>query len=131
MRPVDTDTLATRSKEDVLRRNEISESVFEAEAPMLAKPATRCPGYAPDKMSSMTTVTVDDIQKDPLGYLRRVEAGETIVVVREDGPFAEIRPVASSAGAVRPAGLCAGEFVVPDDFDDPLPEDVLDRFEGR
>ncbi len=39
---VDTDTLATRSKEDVLRRNEISESFFEAEAPMLAKLATRC-----------------------------------------------------------------------------------------
>ncbi len=79
----------------------------------------------------MTTVTKDDIEKDPLGYLRRVEAGETIVVVREDGPFAEIRPVASGAGAVRPVGLCAGEFVVPEDFDDPLPEDVLDRFEGR
>ncbi len=25
----------------------------------------------------------------------------------------------------RPVGLCAGEFVVPDDFDDPLPENLL------
>jgi hypothetical protein len=24
---------------------------------------------------------------------------------------------------LRPIGLCAGEFVVPDDFDAPLPED--------
>lgn len=32
---------------------------------------------------------------------------------------------------LRPYGLCAGEFVVPDDFDDPLPSDVLDLFEGR
>lgn len=31
----------------------------------------------------------------------------------------------------RPFGLCAGEFTVPDDFDDPLPEQVLREFEGR
>jgi hypothetical protein len=31
----------------------------------------------------------------------------------------------------RPFGLCAGEFVVPDDFNDPLPDDTLDDFEGR
>lgn len=30
----------------------------------------------------------------------------------------------------RPIGLCAGEFQVPDDFDAPLPEDVIDRFEA-
>lgn len=31
----------------------------------------------------------------------------------------------------RPSGLCAGEFSVPDDFDDSLPEDVLSSFEER
>jgi hypothetical protein len=30
----------------------------------------------------------------------------------------------------RPYGLCAGEFAVPDDFDDPLPESVIVEFEG-
>ena len=30
----------------------------------------------------------------------------------------------------RPFGLCAGEFVTPDDFDDPLPTDILRDFEG-
>lgn len=79
----------------------------------------------------MVKVTVDDLGKDPLGYLRRVEAGETVIVVREHEPFAEIKPVVSEVETERPAALCAGEFVVPDDFDDPLPEDVLDRFEGR
>jgi len=32
--------------------------------------------------------------------------------------------------ATRPFGLCAGDFVVPDDFDEPLPEDILSAFEG-
>ncbi len=30
----------------------------------------------------------------------------------------------------RPFGLCQGEFTVPDDFNEPLPDDVLDLFEG-
>ncbi|RIK34659.1 MAG: prevent-host-death protein [Chloroflexi bacterium] len=30
----------------------------------------------------------------------------------------------------RPFGLSAGEFVVPDDFNDPLPEHILRDFEG-
>jgi hypothetical protein len=29
----------------------------------------------------------------------------------------------------RPFGLCAGEFTVPDDFDEPLPEIFLSAFE--
>ena len=29
----------------------------------------------------------------------------------------------------RPSGLCKGEFRVPDDFDEPLPEDLLRDFE--
>lgn len=85
----------------------------------------------PDKMSDMVTVTVDEIQKDLASYLRRVEDGETLVVVRADKPFAEIKPVDSGSRALRPAGLCAGEFVVPDDFDEPLPEDILSWFEGE
>ena len=36
-----------------------------------------------------------------------------------------------SQGLPRPVGLCAGEFIVPADFDDPLPPDILDAFEGR
>ncbi len=32
---------------------------------------------------------------------------------------------------LRPFGLCAGEFIVPEDFDAPLPEDILSAFEGK
>ena len=31
----------------------------------------------------------------------------------------------------RPYALAVGEFVVPDDFDAPLPEEILRDFEGR
>lgn len=45
-----------------------------------------------------------------------------------DTAFAEINP---AAAPLRPVGLCAGEFSVPDDFDVPLPEDVIREFEGE
>lgn len=31
----------------------------------------------------------------------------------------------------RPIGLAKGQFTVPDDFNAPLPEDVLQMFEGK
>lgn len=51
-------------------------------------------------------------------------------IVRSDKLIAELRPITSSK-QLRPFGLCAGEFTVPDDFDAPLPEDLLSAFEGK
>jgi antitoxin (DNA-binding transcriptional repressor) of toxin-antitoxin stability system len=79
----------------------------------------------------MTTVSILEIQRDPLGYLRRVEDGETLVVLRGEQPVAEIKPLAPPARQPRPFGLCAGQFTVPEDFDQPLPEGILQEFEGR
>ena len=75
----------------------------------------------------MVNITVDEIQRDPLKYLRQVEAGETLVISRLNQPIAELRPIGRSK-QLRPFGLCRGEFTVPDDFDDPLPEDLLSSF---
>lgn len=78
----------------------------------------------------MTTISLHEIQRDPLGYLRRVEEGETFVVLCDERPIAEIKPIATRPDQPRPFGLCAGQFTVPADFDQPLPEDVLKEFEG-
>ncbi len=78
----------------------------------------------------MLNVSIDEIERDPLKYLHQVEAGETLVIVRSDKPIAELRPIADSK-RLRPFGLCAGEFTIPDDFDAPLPEDILNAFEGK
>jgi len=82
------------------------------------------------------TINIDDIQRDFVECLHRVRAGETLLVLEADQPVAEIKPFrafelefAVGIGEPRPFGLCAGEFVVPDDFDAPLPEDILRDFE--
>jgi antitoxin (DNA-binding transcriptional repressor) of toxin-antitoxin stability system len=73
----------------------------------------------------MATITVDEIQRDFLSYLRRVQAGETLVILQADKPVAELKPVSTIKQELRPFGLCEGEFEVPDDFNDPLPEGYL------
>jgi antitoxin (DNA-binding transcriptional repressor) of toxin-antitoxin stability system len=75
-------------------------------------------------------VTVEEIEQHPSEYLHRVLEGETLVVFRDDRAVAEIRPLTASR-ELRPIGLARGQFVVPDDFDDPLPEDILAAFEGK
>jgi prevent-host-death family protein len=80
----------------------------------------------------MSTVSLQELQRDPDALLDRVEAGEHLVVVRGGRPVAELRPVpATQQPGSRPFGLCAGAFTVPDDFDAPLPEEILRDFEGR
>lgn len=79
----------------------------------------------------MSTISVQDIQRDPLGCLRRVEEGETLVIVRDERPVAEIKPIPLPIPQPRPFGLCRGQFTVPDDFDQALPDEILKEFEGR
>ncbi len=81
-------------------------------------------------MVIMITVNIADAKSRLAEYLRRVEQGETVTIARRNRPIAELRGLKQPLRKQRPAGLCAGDFVVPDDFDGPLPTSVLDRFEG-
>ena len=75
-------------------------------------------------------VTFEEVEKHPHEYLHRVLEGETLVLFHEQQAVAEIRPFSGDTG-LRPFGLAKGEFVVPDDFDGPLPDDLLEQFEGK
>ena len=48
---------------------------------------------------------------------------------RVSGLLTILAPLASATP--RPIGLGKGEFIVPDDFNAPLPEDTLRAFEGK
>jgi antitoxin (DNA-binding transcriptional repressor) of toxin-antitoxin stability system len=60
----------------------------------------------------MSTISVQDIQRGVLAFLRRVEAGESFLVVSGAHPVAEVRPVAAPATELRPIGLRALSQVV-------------------
>lgn len=80
--------------------------------------------------SEPMNVSVEDIKRDPQTVIDRVLDGETVVLVDDDRAVAEIRPLGNAVVRPRPFGLAAGTFVVPDDFDDPLPDDIIKAFEG-
>jgi antitoxin (DNA-binding transcriptional repressor) of toxin-antitoxin stability system len=85
----------------------------------------------PEKANPTTTqVNVEEITRNLPAYLRLVEAGETVLIVKAGKPMAEIKPPLPPAASPRPYGLCTGEFVVPDDFDAPLAESIIAEFEG-
>jgi antitoxin (DNA-binding transcriptional repressor) of toxin-antitoxin stability system len=64
-------------------------------------------------------------------YLRRVKKGEIITLCESNVPFAEIRPIKPESRQLRPIGLDKGRFIVPENFNDPLPDWLLDAFEGK
>lgn len=63
----------------------------------------------------------------PLPDLSAFEGKRVEVIVVED----ETHPEGPSASPHRRFGSMVGQFVVPDDLDAPLPDDVLDAFEGK
>jgi antitoxin (DNA-binding transcriptional repressor) of toxin-antitoxin stability system len=64
-------------------------------------------------------------------HLRRVKKGETIILCERNVPIAEIRPIKPENRQPRPIGLDKGRLVVPENFNDPLPDWLLDAFEGK
>ncbi len=61
--------------------------------------------------------------------LQRVAAGEEVVIARAGVPVARLVPV-DQKQRVRPLGFARGEIWVADDFDAPLPDDLLKQFYG-
>ena len=77
----------------------------------------------------MIKVNLADAKARLSQYLDSVERGETVVLCRRNVPVAEIRPLPRPLTEPRPVGTDP-DLVIPDSFFDPLPEDLLDAFEG-
>ncbi len=60
--------------------------------------------------------------------LRRVAAGEEVVITSSGRPVARLVPPLPHAP--REFGFDRGRFTVPPDFDEPLPDDVVAAFEA-
>jgi prevent-host-death family protein len=76
----------------------------------------------------MSEVGVHEAKTQLSRLLRRVAAGDEIVITRSGEPVAKL--VGVHSGRSRVLGRDEGRFDVPDDFDAPLPDDVLDAFES-
>jgi prevent-host-death family protein len=59
-------------------------------------------------------------------------AGEEIIIAKAGKPVARLVPLSSrEERPKRRLGLLSGQATIPADFDAPLPDEVIDAFEGR
>ena len=77
----------------------------------------------------MISVNVHEAKTHLSRLLERVAAGEEILISKAGKPMAKLTPL-SKPQSDRVPGLDKGVIQIPDDFDAPLPDDVLELFES-
>jgi len=75
-----------------------------------------------------TLVNIHEAKTHLSRLLVRVGAGEEVVIAKAGRPVARLVPLKEEQRSRRVLGQDAGLFEVPEDFDEPLPEDVLASF---
>jgi prevent-host-death family protein len=75
-------------------------------------------------------VNVADAKARLPELIERAAMGEEIVLARNGKPRARLVPLAPPDRSLRTPGKGKGRFKMRRDFDAPLPDEVLDEFEG-
>jgi len=75
-------------------------------------------------------VSISEAKAQFSRLLLRVATGEEITITNRGVPVARLISVPGKSRASF-LGMYRGKFVFPDDFNAPLPDDILDLFEGK
>ncbi len=76
--------------------------------------------------STAITVGVHEAKTRLSELLRLVESGQEVEIARGGEPIARLLPIHPQN--TRSLGIDRGVYTVPDDFDAPLPDEVLESF---
>ena len=74
-------------------------------------------------------VELQEAMKSLPDLLRRAVAGDEIILAEDSKPVGRILPYGSLKGQRIP-GTARGKYVMREDFDAPLPDDIMKAFEG-
>jgi prevent-host-death family protein len=77
----------------------------------------------------MRTINIHEAKTHLSRLVEEASEGEEIVIAKAGKPVARLVPVKKPSRR-RKLGVLAGKFAVPSDFDAPLPEEVIEMFEG-
>jgi len=77
----------------------------------------------------MKEVNIQEAKAQFSRLLRRVALGEEITIAKRRVPVARLIPMPPEK-TKRVLGMFRGQISVSDDFDAPLPDEILDLFEG-
>jgi prevent-host-death family protein len=73
------------------------------------------------------TVNIHEAKTNLSRLLKRVALGEEVIIAKSGRPIARLAPYRED-GPGREEGRDRGRFTVPDDFNEPLPDEVLEEF---
>lgn len=78
----------------------------------------------------MHTVNIHEAKTHLSKLLEKVSEEQEIVIAKSGKPMARLTGI-GIAKPIRKPGFLKGKIKIADDFDAPLPEDILDAFEGK
>lgn len=78
----------------------------------------------------MRTVNIHAAKTQLSRLVDAAAAGEEIIIAKAGKPVARLGPLVGLQRKRR-LGVLAGKLRVPEDFDAPLPDEVIEAFEGR
>ena len=78
----------------------------------------------------MRTVNIYAAKTQLSRLVEAAAAGEEIIIAKAGKPVARLVPLACPRQPRR-LGILAGKLQIPEDFDAPLPDEVVAAFEGR
>ena len=81
-------------------------------------------------MGEVIRVGVEEFRSGLASFIEKVGQGQTVVVTADGREVGRFVPPAGAVGGTLPWGLLKGKIWIAPDFDDPLPDDVLDAFEA-
>lgn len=76
------------------------------------------------------TVNIYEAKTRLSELVQEAEAGRDVIIARAGRPVARLTRLEQKQGKRR-LGVLDGRFRVPDDFNAPLPDDVIEAFERR
>lgn len=77
----------------------------------------------------MTVISIAEAKKSLSALIRRAAAGERIEIGAYGQSQVALVPAAVREGGLK-FGVLAGKLTIPDEFDAPLPDAILDEFDG-
>jgi prevent-host-death family protein len=76
----------------------------------------------------MPTYNIHEAKSQLSKLIETVQQGETVIIAKAGKPVAVLAPVPASARRMR--GVLKGQINLKADFDEPLPPELMDSFEG-
>ena len=78
----------------------------------------------------MHTVNIHEAKTHLSRLLEEVSQGREVIIAKSGKPMAKLTGI-SAAKPIRKPGFLKGKIRIAEDFDAPLPDDILDAFEGK